>query len=95
MPAYVIADVNVHDPETFEEYKRTAGPTSAEFGGKYLARGGKVDVLEGQWNPSRCVIIEFPSVEKAKAWWNSQSYAGPKAIRQASAKSSFIVVEGM
>jgi len=95
MPAYVIADVHVHDPEKFEEYKKTAGPTSAEFGGKYLARGGKVEVLEGDWNPARFVIIEFPSVEKAKEWWNSPSYAGPKAIRQACAKSSFIVVEGM
>ena len=95
MAAYVIADVNVQDPVKFEEYKKTAGPTSAEFGGKYLVRGGKVDVLEGQWNPSRFVIIEFPSVEKAKAWWNSQVYAGPKAIRQACAKSNFFVVEGM
>ncbi len=95
MPAYVVADVNVLDPEKFEEYKKTAGPTSAEFGGKYLVRGGKLEALEGQWAPTRFVIIEFPSVEKAKAWWNSQSYAGPKAIRQACAKSNFIVVEGM
>lgn len=95
MPAYVVADVNVFDPEKFEEYKKTAGPTSAEFGGKYLVRGGKLEALEGQWAPARFVIIEFPSVEKAKAWWNSQSYAGPKAIRQACAKSNFIVVEGM
>jgi len=95
MPAYVVADVNVFDPEKFEEYKKTAGPTSAEFGGKYLVRGGKLDALEGQWAPTRLVIIEFPSMEKAKAWWDSQSYAGPKAIRQACATSNFIVVEGM
>ena len=95
MPAYVVADVNVLDPEKFEEYKKTAGPTSAEFGGKYLVRGGKLEALEGQWTPSRFVVIEFPSMEKAKAWWNSQSYAGPKGIRQACAKSNFIVVEGV
>ena len=95
MSAYVIADINVHDPEKFEEYKKQAGPTSAEFGGKYLVRGGKLEALEGGWNPARFVIIEFPSVEKAKAWWNSQAYEGPKAIRQAAAKSNFIVVEGM
>ena len=95
MPAYVVTDVTVLDPDKFEEYRKTAGPTSAEFGGKYLVRGGKLEALEGQWAPTRFVIIEFPSVEKAKAWWNSQSYAGPKAIRQACAKSNFIVVEGM
>ena len=95
MPAYVIADVSVHDPQKFEEYKKQAGPTSAEYGGKYLVRGGELDVLEGQWNPARLVIIEFPSMEKAKAWWNSSSYAGAKKIRQASARSSFIVVDGM
>jgi uncharacterized protein (DUF1330 family) len=95
MAAYVIADIDVHNPEKFEDYRKQAGATSAEFGGKYLVRGGKLDVLEGQWNPKRFVIIEFPSVEKAKAWWDSQAYAGPKAIRQSAAKSNFIVVEGM
>jgi uncharacterized protein (DUF1330 family) len=93
--AYVIADIDVHNPEKFEEYRKQASATAAEFGGKYLVRGGKLEVLEGQWNPTRFVIIEFPSVENAKAWWDSQAYAGPKAIRQASAKSNFIVVEGM
>ena len=95
MPAYVVADLNVFDPEKFEEYRKTAGPTAAEFGGKYLVRGGKLEALEGNWAPTRLVILEFPSVEKAKEWWNSQSYAGPKKIRQASAKSNFLVVEGM
>ena len=95
MPAYVVADIDVHDPEKFEEYRKQAGPTSAAYGGRYLMRGGRVDVLEGEWSPKRFVVIEFPSVEQAKAWWNCQEYAGPKAIRQASAKSSFIVVEGI
>jgi len=94
MPGYVIADIDVHDPENYEEYKRTATPTATEFGGRYIVRGGKLEVLEGEWLPKRFVIIEFPSVEKAKAWWNSQSYSGPKKIRQATAKSNFFVVEG-
>ena len=95
MPGYVIADIDVHDPENYEEYKKTATPTATEFGGRYIVRGGKLEVLEGEWAPKRFVIIEFPSVEQAKAWWNSQSYAGPKKIRQASAKSNFFIVEGM
>jgi uncharacterized protein (DUF1330 family) len=95
MAAYVIADIDVHDPEKFEGYRQQAGPTSAQYGGKYLARGGKVEILEGEWLPKRCVVIEFPSVEQAKAWWNSQEYAGPRAIRQSAAKSRFIVVEGL
>jgi uncharacterized protein (DUF1330 family) len=95
MPAYVVADIHVLDAEKFEEYKKTGGPTSAEFGGKYLVRGGQLETLEGEWTPSRIVIIEFPSLEKARAWWNSPSYAGAKVIRQSAAKSNFIVVDGV
>ena len=65
------------------------------YGGRYLVRGGKLEALEGSWSPKRFVVIEFPSVEQAKKWWHSQEYAGPKAIREASARSNFIVVEGM
>ena len=95
MPAYVIADINVHDPQKFEEYKKGSAPSSAPFGAKYLVRGGRVEGLEGDWLPGRFVVIEFPSLEQAKAWWNSQGYAGPKAIRQSCATSNFIVVEGV
>jgi uncharacterized protein (DUF1330 family) len=95
MPAYVIADIDVIDPQKFEEYRKAAGPSSAPFGARYLVRGGKVEGLEGAWLPKRCVVIEFPSAEKAREWWNSQDYAGPKAIRQSCAKSNFILVEGL
>jgi uncharacterized protein (DUF1330 family) len=95
MPAYVIADIDVFDAEKFEEYKKVSAPSSAPFGAKYLVRGGKVEGLEGAWFPKRCVVIEFPSADKAREWWNSQNYAGPKAIRQACAKSNFILVEGV
>jgi uncharacterized protein (DUF1330 family) len=95
MPAYVVADVNVHDPENFEEYKKTVGPTIEEFGGKFLIRGGKLETLEGNWTPARLVVLEFPSMEKAKAWWNSPSYAGPKAIRLACAESTLLLAEGV
>jgi uncharacterized protein (DUF1330 family) len=95
MPAYVIADIDVHDAGKYEEYKKLAGPSAEPFGAKYLVRGGKVEGLEGAWMPRRFVVIEFPSLEKAKEWWNSQNYAGAKAIRQSCAKSNFILVEGV
>ena len=93
MPAYVIADIDVHDAEKFEEYKKLSAPSAAPFGAKYLVRGGKVEGLEGAWLPRRFVVIEFPSLEKAKEWWNSQNYAGAKAIRRSCAKSNFILVK--
>jgi uncharacterized protein (DUF1330 family) len=95
MAAYVIADIDVQDAAKFEEYKKLSAPSSAPFGAKYLVRGGKVEGLEGAWMPKRFVVIEFPSFEKAKEWWNSENYAGAKAIRQSCARSSFIVVDGV
>jgi len=95
MPAYIVADIVVHDLEAFEEYKKQAAATCLAYGGRYLVRGGRLEALEGSWAPKRFVVIEFPSVERAKDWWNSQEYSGPKAIRQAAAGSSFIVVEGV
>jgi len=94
MPAYVIADIDVHDATKFEDYKKLSGPSGAPFGAKYLVRGGKVEGLEGSWLPKRFVVIEFPSVEQAKAWWNSQAYGEAKGIRQSCATSNFILVEG-
>jgi len=95
MPAYVIADIDVQDPGPFEEYKKLSAPSAAPFGAKYLVRGGKMEGLEGAWLPKRFVVIEFPTVEKAKEWWNSQNYAEAKAIRRSCAKSNFILVEGV
>jgi len=95
MPAYVIADIDVQDAARFEEYKKLSGPSSAPFGAKYIVRGGKVESLEGAWIPKRFVVIEFPSMEKAMEWWNSENYAGAKTIRRSCAKSNFIVVEGV
>jgi uncharacterized protein (DUF1330 family) len=94
MPAYVIADIDVQDAVTFEDYKTLSAPSAVPFGARYLVRGGKVEGLEGTWMPKRFVVIEFPSSEKAREWWNSTNYAGAKAIRQSCAKSNFILVEG-
>lgn len=94
MRAYVVVEVNVKDPETYEVYKSLAPPAIAAYGGKYLVRGAKCSALEGTWAPKRFVILEFPSAEKAKAWWGSPEYAPAKALRQKSASTQMILVEG-
>lgn len=94
MPAYVVVDIEVTNPSLYERYKELAGATVAKHGGKYLARGGATTVLEGSWQPKRLVVLEFPSVEKAKAWWASSDYSEAKDIRQKSAKTSMVIVEG-
>ena len=95
MPAYVIANVDVKDPARYEEYRKMVLPTIQAFGGRFLARGGKIDSLEGPWEPNRIVIVEFPSVERAKAWWSSPEYAPAKALRQQTSDGSLIVIEGV
>lgn len=95
MPAFVIANVNVLDPVRYEDYKRLVPGTLARFGGRFIARGGQVDVLEGDWQPNRLVILEFPSVEKARAWWSSPEYAEARALRQATSKGTLLILEGL
>ena len=72
----------------------TSGPTATAHGGKYVARGGKVTTLEGDWRPGRIVVLEFPSAEKAKAWWDAPDYRRARSIRHECAKSRMIIVEG-
>ena len=95
MPAYVIADVEVTDPELFAEYRELVVPTVNAYGGKYIARGGTTEVLEGDRVPNRTVIIEFPSMEQAKAWHGSEEYAHPKDMRIRATISNVIVTEGL
>lgn len=95
MPAYVIANVRVTDPQGYETYKKLSGPAIQAGGGRFLARGGKTEVLEGDWQPDRMVVLEFESVEQARSWWASAGYAEAKAIRQKTAISSVVIVEGM
>jgi len=94
MAAYVIVDIHITDPRTYETYKAQAASTVEAFGGRYLARGGNVETLEGDWLPGRTVVLEFPSTQRAREWWGSQVYAPVKAIRHASARSRMILVEG-
>jgi uncharacterized protein (DUF1330 family) len=94
MAAYVIADLTITDPQGFEEYRKMVPATIAQYGGKYVLRGGKMEKLEGDWEPKRLVIIEFESAERAKEWWSCEEYRGAKALRQRTAKTNLIVVEG-
>ena len=95
MAAYVVVDVDVKDPVRYEEYRKQVLPTLQAYGGRFLARGGKVDVLEGSWAPKRLVIVEFPDAATAKKWWASAEYAHPKAVRQSASDTDMIVVEGV
>jgi uncharacterized protein (DUF1330 family) len=94
VPAYIINDMEVTDPALLDEYKKLSPATIAQYGGKFLVRGGALEVLEGEWSPKRLVILEFPSFEQAKAWADSAEYAPAKAMRHRASRSNVIVVEG-
>jgi len=95
MSAYIVVHVDVDDPERYENYKTMVPPTLEAYDGKFLVRGGTVENLEGSWLPGRFVIIEFPTTEKAKAWWDSAEYGPAKQLRQATADTEMILVEGV
>ena len=95
MTAFVIVDIEVTDPEGYEEYKQLAPSAVALYGGKYVARGGHTETLEGDWTPNRLVILQFESVERAKAWLNSDEYSAARALRHKYAKSQMVVIEGV
>ena len=95
MPAYVINDMEITDPTLFEQYKALSPATVAQYGGRFLARGGHIETLEGSWSPRRVVILEFPSMTQPKAWADSPEYAPAKRLRQLSAKSNLVMIEGV
>jgi uncharacterized protein (DUF1330 family) len=95
MSAYVVVQVDVRDPVRYEDYKRLVPASLAKYGGRFIVRGGKTETLEGTWSPRRFVMLEFPDVERAKAWWASAEYAEAKALRQATSQTEMIVVEGV
>jgi uncharacterized protein (DUF1330 family) len=95
MSAYIIVEIDVLDPVGYEEYKKLAGATVAQYDGKYIVRGGKTEVLEGDWQPKRIVVLEFPTVEQAKSWLNSEQYREPRKMRHRTAKTNMILVEGL
>jgi uncharacterized protein (DUF1330 family) len=95
MSAYVVVDISIRDTATYDRYKTLAPPSIAQYGGRYIARGGATTVLEGDWRPERLVILEFPDVERARAWWSSPEYAPAKALRQSCAATDMVLLEGI
>lgn len=95
MTALIIVDVRVTNPAKFDEYRKLVPATLEPYGGRFLARGGRVATLEGGWDPKRIVVIEFPSMERARAWWASEEYKVPKQMRMASAETRMIIVESV
>ena len=95
MAGLIIVDIEVTDPVRYEEYKRLASAAIAAHGGRYLVRGGRSEVLDGEWTPRRLVVLEFDSVQQAKAWRASPEYAEAKKVRETCARANMIVVEGV
>jgi len=95
MTAYVIVDIDVHDPAGYDEYKKLAPAAVELYGGKYIARGGKTETLEGDWTPTRLVILQFEDSEQAKKWLNSPEYSEAKKMRHQTANSKMVVIEGL
>lgn len=95
MKGYIIVDVKITDPQLYEDYKKLTPGSLLPYDGKFVVRGGTASTLEGDWIPGRVVVLEFPSLEKANAWWSSDGYAPAKAIRQAASITKMIMVEGV
>jgi len=95
MPAYVIVEIDIVDRAGYEEYKKLASATVENYGGKYIIRGGRTEVLEGDWKPKRVVVLQFESAQRAKDWLNSEEYREPRKMRHRTARTNMILVEGM
>jgi uncharacterized protein (DUF1330 family) len=95
MPAYVIVETDIQDPEQYERYKAASPASVAGGGGRFVARGGELAVLEGDWQPSRIVIVEFPDLETAKRWYASDDYQEVKRLRDGAARLNMVAVEGV
>ena len=95
MPAYVIANIRVNDPEGYKEYMKLSGPAMEAYGGRFLVRGGETTVLEGEWQSGRTVVLEFADSDTARAWWNSPEYVRARKIRERTAVTEMVLVEGL
>jgi uncharacterized protein (DUF1330 family) len=94
MAAYVIVEMETTDPVAIEQYRRLAGASVAKHGGRFIVRGGKLEFLEGGWEPERIVVLEFPDAAQAKTWWSSPEYAAARHVRNTAARTRMILVEG-
>ena len=95
MPAFVIVEIEVRDPEAYENYRSLVPASIEAYGGRFIARGGATESLEGDWAPERIVVLEFPSLERARQWWASPEYSDAKAIRMRAAQTRMIATEGV
>ena len=94
MPAYIVAEIHITDPVASDEYRPLAAASIARFGGRFIVRGGEVDLLEGEPQPERIVVIEFPDAETARRWYRSEEYQAALRIRQAASRGRVLLVEG-
>jgi uncharacterized protein (DUF1330 family) len=95
MPAYLLVDGEVIDPTRYENYKKLAPPAIAKHGGRYLVRGGATQQLEGDWQPKRIVVLEFPDADAARRFYDSPEYRAARAERAGAARMNIILVEGV
>jgi uncharacterized protein (DUF1330 family) len=95
MAAYLIADIEVLDAAGFAEYRQKVPATIAQYGGRYLVRGGAAETLEGAWSPERCVVLEFPNMAQLKTWYTSPEYQPLIAIRERTTRSKLVATEGI
>jgi uncharacterized protein (DUF1330 family) len=93
--AYVVVETVVTDPERAARYRPLSGASVQRHGGRFLARGGAISVLEGSWDPKRVVVIEFPSVEKAREWYESEDYAVARKVREGAGEWRIVLVQGV
>lgn len=95
MPAYIVVNCEVTDPVRYDQYKALAPAAIERHGGRYLVRGGATEVLEGDWRPKRVVVLEFPSLAAAKAFYDSPEYTAARVVRAGAANMDVIAVEGL
>jgi uncharacterized protein (DUF1330 family) len=93
-PAFLIADITLHDPQRYKEYVEKVPAIIASHGGRYLVRGGATDVLEGDWVPSRLIVLQFPDKEAAMRFYRDPRYQALKDIRVSAADAKLVIVEG-
>jgi len=94
MAAYILAEIEITNPEGYKEYTKQVPATIAKYGGRFLIRGGASEALEGDWPQRRRVMLEFPTMDAARKWWHSPEYEKPKAMRQAASRGKLLLMEG-
>jgi uncharacterized protein (DUF1330 family) len=95
VPAYVVVNVDVTNPVRYQDYVRQVNASVEAYGGRYLVRAGRTEVLEGDYTPLRFVVVEFPDAARARSWWDSREYAPAKRIRHESARTDMFIVDGV